>query len=119
MKLLSILIIKVYRIIYSVIRLKFPAYLLALLYVTALHMMAIYGFALLGRELAPTQVIISLFSTRYVYLLALVLLGINYYVTPAFKSIIVENKGQSNNALVFLYTAIDLVFLLFAFLMQG
>ena len=119
MKLLSQLIIKVYRIIYSFIPFRLPSYLLALLYVTALHMVAIYGVALLCLEVAPTGIIIGYYHTRYVFGIALVLFAFNYFVTPSFSSIITEKNEGSNYSLILIYTGIDVVLLLFALLMNN
>ena len=118
MNTLSALIIKVYRLFYMITRLKLPAYIIALAYVTVLHLILILGLAVLLEDLVPsTIIIVNMFLSKKIYFIAAALFGINLAVCPSFKSIITDMSPGSSYTLLVMYTFIDVVLLGFEYLM--
>lgn len=117
MNTLSVLIIKVYRLLFSITRLKLPSYILALLYVTVLHLVLILGIAVLLQDALPTAIVISWYFSKKIYLLAGALFGINFLVCPGFKSIITDMNEASSYSLLIMYTLVDVVLVGFEYLM--
>ena len=111
MNLLSVLIIKVYRIVYFVTGLKVPSFIIALLYITVLHMIMIFGVALLLQDMLPTSIIINYFSPPYLYGIGAAIFAFNYFVTPPLSTIITDMNRASNYTLLIVYSAIAVILL--------
>jgi len=109
-------IVKIFRIVYQITGAKLFSFAFALLYITGLNLVTIYGLALLLAELFPTSFILRFFSFPYLYFTFAVILGLNIVMGPSFNSILAERKKRADNAPVIMYTVISaLLFIYSAF----
>ena len=93
------------------------AYIISLVFVAALHTIAILGFALLLQDLGHTAFLINIITSKRVIGVLALLTAVNYIFCPSFKSIITDVNKASNYSLLVIYILVDLVLLAFEYLM--
>lgn len=107
------LIIRVYRSVYQITRAKLFSFILAMLYITGLNLVTLYGLCILLKGLFPTGVLLRLFSFPYYFAPGFVMLAINLFTTPQFQYIKVEEKRKSGYTTVLIYTVTTLLLVLY------
>lgn len=108
-------IIKIYRLLYRITKLKIISFFVAILYISTLNLLTLYGLCLLLEDLIPTSYILLLFSFPYVLISLFITMAINFFTTPPLHTISAEHKKIENYTPVILYTILSL--LLFAYTM--
>lgn len=111
---MSHLIIKAYRTIYQLVGIKVIAFGLALIYITTLNLVTIYGLSLLLDSCLPTTIVLKLFSWPYFFITALAILLVNFFSTPPLQYIDVEKGKKRGNTPIIIYSVISLILFLYS-----
>jgi hypothetical protein len=107
-------IVRVFRIAYQITGAKLFSFIFALIYVTGLNLVTIYGLSLLLEGLFPTTFIVNLFSFPYIYVASIAMLGLVFAMAPSFTSISVERKKKPNYATVLIYSVVSLLLFVYS-----
>jgi len=112
------LIVDIYRIVFRLTGVKLFALIFALVYMTALNIIMIYGLGLLTKDwLSFMAIIPKLFSFPYYFVTSIAVLGITFWLMPSFQSIAKEGKKESSPLALILYTVFSLM--LFMYIRMG
>ena len=106
------LIIDVYRAIYYVTGAKGLSLGVAIVYVSALNMIVLYGLGLLLEGWLPTSIVHKLFAFPYYFVTGAAMLGGMIWIRPPMKNITKEAKKATDYTFIIVYT----VAAVFAFL---
>lgn len=91
---------------------KIPAYLFAIIYITALNLITINGLVFLMSEYIPSPIISIthlLFSLPLIFVTILIMLLINYFLFPQFKNLEKSAKNHDGYLSVLLYSVLALI----------
>ncbi len=91
---------------------KIPAYLLAIIYISALNLITINGIAYLLSDYVASQIITVInlmLHTPFILLSILIMISINYFLFPPFKSLEKNAKNHDGYLNVLLYSILALI----------
>ena len=112
------LIIDIYKIVFRLTKVKGFAIGVALVYMTVLNMVMIYGLGLLMEGWLPFMSLVhTLYSFPYYIVTAPAVFGVTYWLMPPISTIMKESKKEANPLALIIYTFFTLV--LFAYIKYG
>ena len=112
------LIIDIYRVVFRLTGIKLFAIIFALIYMTTLNLIMIYGLGLLLEGWLPFMSLVhKLFAFPFYYVTTVVVLSVTFYLMPSFQTIAKEGKKSASPLALILYTFFSLI--LFAYIRFG
>lgn len=103
------LIAKIYRFLYQITGSQYLSLALAIIYISALNLLTVYGLASLVTEWLPSEPLLHLFMFPFVWGLAVVMMVINLAIMMPLNGLFREKHSRTTYAPVLLYSAIALV----------
>jgi len=107
------LIADIYKIIYRITHVKWFSFSFALVYVTTLNLISIYGLALLLSAWLPTKFVLKLFVFPYSVIITGLLLLVNYQMMRPIKNMHKERKKTPFYPSIIAYTLITVILCLY------
>ena len=107
------LIVDVYSIVYRVSGAKMFSVVIAVLYLTALNMIMVFGLGLLMNGWMPTSFVTKLFVFPYYFFTAALMLWITTRFKPSKKAIAKEAKKTTDYTFIIIYSLAALILLLY------
>jgi hypothetical protein len=107
------LIADIYKIIYHITHVKSLSFIVALVYVTALNLISIYGLALLLSTWLPTKIILKLFVFPYSIIISALILLLNFQMIRPLKNMHNERKKMPFYPSIIAYTLITIILCLY------
>jgi hypothetical protein len=109
------LIADVFKIAFKITNSKLISLAFALIYITCLNLLTIYGLGLLLTELLPyIGKLFILFSRPYIYLTILVTLLINFLIMLPLQKLSREQEKPSSLSSIIIYSVISLLLFLYS-----
>jgi hypothetical protein len=109
-------IIKVFRLLYSITKLKLLSFIAALLFISVLNVITVYGLCMLLIDLVPTFYLLSAFRFPFVIPTIFAFVAINFFMLPRFGSVSSDYRKGENYTTLLLYIAITLILLAYTVL---
>jgi len=107
------LIADIYKIIYRFTRVHSASFIFALVYVTTLNLISIYGLALLLSTWLSTKFILKLFVFPYLIIIAAIILFFNFRMMRPIKNMHKERKKMPYYPSIIAYTLITIILCLY------
>ena len=108
------LIADIFKILYELTGYKFPSFIAALVYITALNMLTIYGLAiLLSGAIPEVGFIFKLYTFPLYFLTAFGLLAFNYIIMLPLENLSKEKGSKIMPVPIIIYTVISIILFIF------
>jgi hypothetical protein len=116
---MKLIFISVYGMVYRVTKTKQISAILTILYVTALNLLIVQGLSLLLQGIAPTGLLLKLFSFPYYMATAVAMLALVLSVKPPSRYLDVEHNRKSGYMTTAIYSLIAILLLLYILVCNG
>ena len=107
------MIADLYRMMYNLTNNKLISLLFALLYITALNLLTIYGFGLLVEDWLPTSYVHTLFAYPFIVPIAIVAFVFNFVIMLPLQNLSMGKKTKPMIWSIIAYTAVSILLFLY------